>query len=290
MELRQLTTFRTIATTGSYTRAAQVLGYTQSTVSAQMKNLEQTLQAPLFSYAHRQLTLTATGKRLLPLTEHLLNDYSAIEALSKPAELSGTLRIAAPESLTIYRLPTILAAFRQAYPAVQLQLTNATCQLNRRQLLAGEADVAFMLWPQLVSTELTDQLLGPVAMSCVTSLENQLDFAALTTQSHLPWIINEPDCSYRNQFENALWQREQRRLAPMELWSIEAIKQLVASNVGFSYLPTLTVQTELEQGRLRAVTTPITNAIQAHVLTRRQTTSQPLIAAFLKLVTAQWQA
>jgi len=289
MDIRQLMTFRTIADTGSFTQAATLLGYTQSAVSNQMKHLEQELTAPLFIYEHRQLTLTATGKRLLPLTENLLTDYQAIQHLASDSPIAGTLRIAAPESLTIYKLPPILAAFRQAFPAVQLQITNATCRVNRQQLTTGETDLAFMLWPALTSTALVDHDLGPVPMTCVTSPETTATFDTLTTTDTLPWIINEPDCSYRNQFEHYLWQTAHQRLQPMELWSIEAIKQMVISHVGFSYLPTMTVQSALQQGQLRAVTTPIANEIHAHLLTRKNTTSQPLIQAFVNLVQARWQ-
>ncbi|WP_137626081.1 LysR family transcriptional regulator [Lactiplantibacillus pingfangensis] len=287
MELQQLRTFRTIADTGSYTKAAQLLGYTQSTVSAQIKNLEQTLQAPLFTYEHRQLSLTITGRRLLPLTTQLLSDYQAIAHLNASTQLSGQLRIAAPESLTIYQLPPILQAFRQAYPLVQLQLTNATCQYNRQQLMAGEADIALMLWPELPADRLVDHDLGPVPMSCVVSGQNEAQLTDLLT-GDLPWIINEPDCSYRNQFENYLWQTRHQRLVPMELWSIEAIKKMVVSEVGYTYLPTLTIQPELQAGTLRTVATPIVNEIHAHLLTRASMATQPLVAAFIAMARANW--
>ncbi|WP_158727548.1 LysR family transcriptional regulator [Levilactobacillus enshiensis] len=284
MDIRQLTTFRTIADTLSFTQAAQLLGYTQSAVSSQIKHLEAELKAPVFAYEHRQLSLTTTGKRLLPLTEHLLSDYHAIQALSTNDTMTGTLRIAAPESLTIYRLPPILAAFRQAYPAVQLQITNATCQYNRQQLLAGEADIAFMLWPALTATDFIDHDLGSVPMTCVVSPRSATSLTGQTVANTLPFIINEPDCSYRNQFERALWHTHHQRPQLMELWSIAAIKQMVTSGVGFSYLPTMTVAAELNQHRLKAIATTIPNEIHTHVLTRKSSATQPLIQAFLELV------
>ena len=269
MDIRQLKTFRTIADTGSFTKAAQLLGYTQSTISSQIKQLENTLGAPVFIYEHRHLNLTMTGQRLLPLTEHLLHDFQAIEALTTTTHLTGNLRIAAPESLTVYQLAPLIRKFRQQYPDIQLQLTNATCRFNQQQLMAGEADIALMLWPQLTTTTLIDHDLGPVAMSLVTSPDNDADF-----------IINEPDCSYRNQFENYLWEACQLRPTIMELWSIAAIKPMVSSNLGYSYLPTMSVQAELTKKTLRSVAIPLDNQIHAHLLTRKSQAQQPLIAAF----------
>lgn len=221
-----------------------------------------------------------TGQRLLPLTEHLLHDFQAIEALTTTTKLTGTLRIAAPESLTVYQLAPVIRKFRQQYPDVQLQLTNATCRFNQQKLMAGEADIAFMLWPQLTTTTLIDHDLGAVAMSLVTSPDNDADFATLVRQTKLPFIINEPDCSYRNQFENYLWQACQLRPTIMELWSIAAIKPMVSSNLGYSYLPTMSVQAELTSQTLRAVPAPLDNQIHAHLLTRKSQAQQPLIAAF----------
>lgn len=287
MEIRQLITFRTLVDTGNYTQTAHLLGYTQSTVSTQIKTLEQDLGAPLFSYRHRQLTLTNTGKRLIPLADHLLTDYQAIQQITTPTILSGPLKIAAPESLTIYQLPPILAEFRQRYPQVQLQLTNATCKYNQQQLIAGEADIAFMLWPTLTTTRLIDHDLGRQPMTGITSIHNTADFDQLS-RSQLPFIINEPDCSYRNQFEHQLWQQHHRRPPLMELWSLEAIKQMVASDVGYSYLPTMTVQAAIDHRQLRAIPTSITNEIHAHLLTRQSSQLMPVITAFVDLVKQRW--
>ena len=63
MELRQLRTFQTIVEQGSYLRAAEVLGYTQSAVTAQIQQLERELGYPLFERLGRRMVLTAMGQR-----------------------------------------------------------------------------------------------------------------------------------------------------------------------------------------------------------------------------------
>lgn len=284
MEIRQLTTFKTILDTGSFTKAAKTLGYTQSTVSAQVKALEQELSGSLFKYERRQLFLTDTGKRLRPLADQLLADFQQVKHLTDQSPVAGTLRIAAPESLTVTRLPAIIQVFHQRYPDVDLQITNATCAYNRQLLQDGDTDIAFMMWPSIADSNLIEHDLGKQSISMVTAATKKKTFTQLIHDHHEPLIINEPDCSYRNQFEHALWNDFQQRPQVMELWSISAIKEIVASGIGYSYLPTETVKHEVLDDRLQIIDTPIHNKIHAHLLTRRQMRKQELTDSFLKTV------
>ncbi|WP_164505025.1 LysR family transcriptional regulator [Companilactobacillus hulinensis] len=281
MEIRQLVTFRTIVDTGSYTKTAELLGYTQSAVSAQVKELENELSAKLFDYSHRKLILLDAAKRLLPLTEQLLDDYQAIQKIAQTDKLSGTLNIAAPESLTIFQLPKIITNFKRSYPEVQLQITNASCKFNQKKLIEGEADIAFMMWPKITTTSLIDYDLGIQDMVCVVSGENHDSFDNMNFVNQMPFVINEPDCSYRNQFERSLWSDFHMRPDVMELWSIEAIKNIVASGVGYSYLPKITVEKELQNGLLRVIEVPIENEIHAHMLIRKNSRKQHLVESFV---------
>ncbi|KRK80921.1 LysR family transcriptional regulator [Companilactobacillus nodensis] len=284
MEIRQLVTFRTIVDTGSYTKTAELLGYTQSAVSAQVKELETELSAKLFDYSHRKLILLDAAKRLLPLTEQLLDDYQAIQKISQTDTLSGTLNIAAPESLTIFKLPQIISEFKKSYSDVQLQITNASCKFNQKKLIDGEADIAFMMWPKINSTSLIDYDLGIQDMVCVVSGNDKTDYNDIGFVNELPFVINEPDCSYRNQFERTLWSKFHLRPDIMELWSVEAIKNVVASGIGYSYLPKVVVEKELSDGKLRAIEVPIENEIHAHMLIRKNSRKQRLVESFVEEV------
>lgn len=90
MNLQQLRTFREVAAELSFTRAAKKLHYAQSSVTSQIKNLEEAVGAPLFDRSGRRIALTDAGARLLPYVEKILHtaeaaqrevDETAIEAL-----------------------------------------------------------------------------------------------------------------------------------------------------------------------------------------------------------------
>lgn len=266
MELRELQTFQTIVATRNFSKAATLLGYTQSTVSMQMRHLEADLGQKLLTYQNRQVQLTPAGRQLLPLVDRVLNDTAAITQWQQ--QEVGSLRVAAPESLTLSLIAPALRAFSRAFPQVQLRLQNATCLHNEEQLLRGNVDVAFMLWPSQPNRQLIDADLGRQAMTLVTAAPAPT-FAQLLTDSRATFIINEPECSYRRQFETAVWQQHQRQFPTMELPSIAAIKASVSYGLGFSYLPTTMVAPELATGQLVAVPTDIDNHIHAHGLIPR---------------------
>src|SRR5262245_45919740 len=121
MELRHLSTFRVVATTRSFTRAATTLGYAQSSVTAHIQALEAELGAPLFDRLGRQIALTEAGERFLVYARQLLElAEEARVAVNNNNEPRGTVTISAPETLCTYRLPTLLRVFRDRCPQAQV--------------------------------------------------------------------------------------------------------------------------------------------------------------------------
>ncbi|MBT8446287.1 MAG: LysR family transcriptional regulator [Gammaproteobacteria bacterium] len=144
LDLELLRTYVTVVSLGGFTRAAEQLNKTQSTVSAQVKKLETLLDQQLMERDTRNLRLTAQGELLLERARHLLrlND-DLISELSEP-DLEGRVRLGTPEDFATSHLPQVLAAFRRAHPRVRLEVT---CDLTRnlaRQFDAGEHDLVLL--------------------------------------------------------------------------------------------------------------------------------------------------
>src|SRR5512142_1471376 len=99
MELRQLRTFRTVATLGGFNQAAEILGYAQSTVSEQLKLLEADLNVRLFNRVGKQMILTTAGEMLLQYAQKMLNLEEELRTeVSDPQEVHGSLSIRVPET------------------------------------------------------------------------------------------------------------------------------------------------------------------------------------------------
>lgn len=102
-------------------------------MTAHIQTLEEHLGSPLFDRMGRKVRLTDIGKKLLPYTKEILDTYKKIESLTNEEEdIKGTLKIAAPESLTVYRLEPILREYLKKFPHVSIRLSNATCGANKK--------------------------------------------------------------------------------------------------------------------------------------------------------------
>ncbi|MFJ8247076.1 LysR family transcriptional regulator [Peribacillus asahii] len=257
MEIRHFVTFKKVIETGSFTQAAEHLGYTQSTVTSHIQALEGHLGAPLFDRMGRKVRLTEIGKKLLPYTQDILDTYGKIESItSEEKDIRGTLKIAAPESLTVFRLEPILKEYRKKFPHVSIRLSNASCGDNKKAIVDGSADVAFVMLPQFEDSDLVIHPLMNEPIVLVGSPDcslNILDKRYENQKISECLIVNEKEGSYRRIFEEFL---RDRGIVPsniMELWSIEAIKRSVMSGLGIAYLPLMTVNDEIEAGRLRII-------------------------------------
>ncbi|WP_233711400.1 LysR family transcriptional regulator [Lederbergia citrisecunda] len=258
MEIRHFVTFKKVIETGSFTQAAEHLGYTQSTVTSHIQALEEQIGAPLFDRMGRKVRLTDIGKKLLPYTQEIIDTYGKIESITSDGEdIRGELKIAAPESLTVYRLEPILREYRKKFPHVSISLSNATCGDNKRAILNGSADIAFVMLPQLQDSDLTVHSLVEEPIVLVGSADccplNILDKSYENQKISECLIVNEKECSYRRMFEEYLGERGIVPSHIMELWSIEAMKRCTMSGLGIACLPLMTVNDEIKEGKLKII-------------------------------------
>jgi DNA-binding transcriptional LysR family regulator len=254
MEIRQLTTFRMLATTLSFTRTAAALNYVQSSVTAQIQTLEEELGVRLFDRLGKRVALTEAGQRLLPYAEKVLNlTEEARLAVAHTDGMVGTITLSAPESLCAYRLPPLFQKFRQAYPQVRLNFRPLPFSKMRQSVADGEIDVSFQLEESLVASGLMVEvlikepllLLAP-PLHCLTSL-TRVTLVDLVGETLL---LTEAGCSYRNTFERTLGKENIQLSSVVELESVEAIKQCVMVGMGLTVLPAVAVEKEVAQGLL----------------------------------------
>ncbi|WP_445505536.1 LysR family transcriptional regulator [Niallia sp. 03091] len=285
MEIRQLITFRTIVDVGSYTNAAIKLGYTQSTITSHIKALEREIGGELFTYIKRELNLTSLGKELIPLADELLYTYNRISQMKSDNKVSGELKIAAPESLTISRLGPILREFTAKYPDVKIILSNGTCGQNQKDLVSGHVDIAFMVWPKLEVDNCIHYQLHKEEIVLITSPNKNQHFDDYKNKGTTDYFItNEEGCSYRSMFERYLANNKLPKFQTMELWSLEAIKQAVMSGLGFSALPYITVKNEIEKGVLNILEhNESFEPIYSHLLVKSKKWQSPAVVKFIEL-------
>lgn len=257
MELRQLITFRTVASTLNFTRAAEVLGYVPSNVTMQIKALEDELGVRLFDRLGKQLVLTAAGKRFLTHIQGVLNKLDEARSVVHDNEvLSGTLTISANEVICAYRLPAVFQRFRSQHPGVRLIFRSVPNQELKQTLFEGTADVVFMLDEPIRSSGLAVEPLVEETFRLLAAPDHPL---AKRTELQLEdfhgevFLTNEKGCPYRTMFDRSFEKEGIDSITYLEFQSAEAIKQCAISGIGIAFLPEIVAEAEAERGKLVAL-------------------------------------
>ncbi len=189
LDLDLLKTFIAIADTGSFTRAADDVGRTQSAVSMQIKRLEEVVSRPIFQRDGRQNRLTIDGEKLLDYARRMvkLND-EAVMAFTKP-ELTGTVRFGTPDDYADGFLPEILARFARTHPLVQGDVECRNTEQLVQLIKRGELDAS------LITTASGDAATEAVRSESLVWVVSQRHCPHL--QPVLPVAIAQAGCTWR---------------------------------------------------------------------------------------------
>jgi DNA-binding transcriptional LysR family regulator len=288
MDLKQLNSFITICKLQSFTQAADSLGYAQSTITTQIKLLENELGVKLFERIGKSITLTHQGKKLLPYAKQMLKLSSEIKNVLTSEEVpSGVLTIGAAESLCVLRLPEILKEYRRLYPNVEVSMKFGNCTDFRHFLRDNFIDVAFSLGTRIESEDFITEISFDEPMLLLTAPGHHLiDKSEVLPEAIAkePLILTELGCSYRAVFENMLNSLNLKANVVLETGSVQAIKQFTMSGLGVTLLPKVAVEEELSSGRLVALNWSGPDfGIVSQVLYHKDKWLSPALKAFLKL-------
>jgi len=149
IELRQLRYFVAVAEEMHFGRAAERLHMTQPPLSQTIQALEALLGTPLFARTRRSVALTPAGEALLPEARRLLAQADALPGLALRAASgeSGRLSLAFVSTADYSVLPPFLRDFRERFPQVQIDLREATTDIQLEELAAGRIDVGMLIPP-----------------------------------------------------------------------------------------------------------------------------------------------
>ncbi len=150
MEIRQLRTFRVVAEALNFTRAAESLHLAQSSVSAQIKGLEEDLGVKLFDRIGKSVTLTEAGLKLLDYAGRIEGMTEEIRGvLRQDQQLSGELVVRVPETVASVYLPEVTARYHQLNPHVKITYINCSDLQLAKELRSGCVDLAFLMTDEL---------------------------------------------------------------------------------------------------------------------------------------------
>lgn len=254
MELRQLITFSKITQLKSFLKAAEDLGYAQSTITTQIQLLEKELGIKLFERIGRNMELTSKGLTFLEYAEKIINLAEEAKAAVADADIpKGTLRIGVVESLCTIRLPEVLKYYHMKYPEVEVIIKIGTCSDLHNMLRNNTVDLIFILGELIKDPDLLSCMCCEEEMALLASPLSKLkdkEKIALKDIENESLILTEKGCSYRGVFEGMFNEENLQPHLSLEIGSIETIKTFVKNNLGITLLPAMTAQNELEKGEL----------------------------------------
>lgn len=280
MYYANLRAFHAVASHGSFTRAAESLGVTQPTLSAQVKALEETYGVALLDRRGRSVAPTGLGGQLLEITRRLfLLEAEADELLSRARDLTaGHLRVAAGGPY--YAVP-LLAAFSARYPGVHVSLSIGNSGEVLDALLHDRADVA------MISDVEPDPRLDALPYAehrLVVFVPRKHPWARLRgiwlrDLEGEPMVLREPGSMTRRLFEQAIAKAKVAPRVVMEIESREAVSEAVAAGLGIG------VVSEAEFGhdeRLAAVrVTDVAMLTREYVVCLKERRRLRIVSAFL---------
>ena len=210
MELRNLITFIHVAELGSFTKAAEQLGYSQSTISFQIKQLEEELGCLLFERINHTITLTEQGRELVEYAHQvraLTEDFK--ETITKE-DLRGHLHIVTPDSICEEMICAHYADFHKKYPSVFIRFSTGDTGNMLNMLDHNEADVIITLDHHLYNKDYVVAAEQQLPMHFVASAKSK--FATrkgLSVKDIIgePFVLTEYGQGYRRVFDRELAKR-----------------------------------------------------------------------------------
>jgi DNA-binding transcriptional LysR family regulator len=294
LELRQLKTFQMVGKLLSFNRAAEHLHYAQSTVSAQIKALEEEFGVPLFDRLGKKIVLTGAGDLLMQYSEKLLTMGDETKAqVSGWEEPQGVLTLRVPQTIGICLMPEVFREFHKAYPKVGISVNSCALDPLKQELQAGVTDLAFLIAEYVSAAELVVEPLGCLRIVAICAPEHP---ASTKTSFSLQNFHGETvllpkyDCSYKKEFERELTENKIQPGTKVEINSIEMIKQCVLKGIGITIIPEIFVRDEIRSGHLNVIPwpdTPLEKAIL--MLWHKDKWISPMLEAFIETARAKIQ-
>lgn len=260
MEIRNLESFIQVAALGSFTRAAESMGYTQSSVSTQIQNLESELGIPLFERINHSVKLTEKGKEILSLAHQLFRTVDAIKKTAdNPLSLSGHIRIAAAPSLCHWLFQHDFEQFHQLFPGISLEIVSTSTEDMFGLLNRNEVDLVYTLDHHLYDRNYVIAYEAPVTCHFFCSKNHPLAKKSSVPLEDLVqeiFVLTERNMSYQKLLDEFLTSRSLDINPFLELGDTSLIAQMLGRGNLLSFLPDYVCESGVQDKSLARIHVP----------------------------------
>ena len=252
MDFKSLNTFIQVAELNSFTKAGEKLGYSQPTVSFQIKQLEQELGIQLFERIGHTITLTDSGRQALSYAQEICRmSDKMISSKMVDTTPKGNINLAMADSLCTPMIINNFNKFREMYPQISLNIKTAGTDELFRLLDHNEADIVCTLDNHIYSTNYIISNEEKVDIHFICSADNPLANNTTLTVNDLlnePFLLTEKGMSYRRLLDENMAKSSIEIKPVLEIGSADLICKLIKDNMGISFLPDYVTKSAVENG------------------------------------------
>jgi len=274
MDLRSLNIFIEVAELGSFTRAGEKLGYSQPTVSFQIKQLERELGAKLFDRIGHTVTLTDAGRDALVYAQQICQNMQEMAlAADVNREPAGMIRLGMADSLCGPLIAGQFGRFREKYPKMSLKiLTGGTPDLFRL-LDHNEVDLICTMDRHVYDTTYVIAAEEKVDVHFVVSSKHPLakrrEIQVRELLEH-PFLLTEKGVSYGRILDEVLARSSMEVQPVLSISSTDLLCSLVEQGGGISFLPDYVTEDAIARGTIRRLNVPeVQVSVWKQILYRR---------------------
>lgn len=293
LELKNINTFVKVAELNSFTKAANELGYSQSTVTIQIKQLENELEFHLFDRIGKNVSLTPKGEEFLQYANKFLQLEAQALLLKGCADIaSGTLRLGVLESLFVWRIADLIPEYHRKYPYVKIEIKSATGVALYRMLRQNDVDIIYLLDNIIYHKDCVRACVSPVSIQFVTYPENPLcarQCISLGEIANEPLIVTERDSIYRRELDLEAAKNKIELIPIIEINNIEVIVRLLKKKMGIAFMPDYVIKEYIKNGELAVLNVncqPI--EFSSQLIYHRGKFITPQMSAFIKMIREAW--
>jgi DNA-binding transcriptional LysR family regulator len=234
LDLDLLRSFVSVVDAGGFTRASERVHRTQSTVSQQIRRLEESVGRPLLHREGKSVSLTEEGERLLSYARRLLVlAEEARTTISQPTG-HGVVRLGVPEDFAAYRLTELLSDFARSRPGLRLDVR---CDLSVKlasDIARQDLDLALL---KRLPGESSAVATWPETLKWVTGAR----YPFQVNEHPVPLAVFPQGCLYRNQAVHALEAAGRSWRVAYNSPNLSGIQAAVSAGLGISILPDVAI-------------------------------------------------
>ncbi|CAA0090905.1 HTH-type transcriptional activator CmpR [BD1-7 clade bacterium] len=260
MDKQYLETFIAVATTGSFSKAAELQHITQPAVSKRIANLEQTTNCQLIDRIGKHATPTHSGQVLLGYAGQLLEIMQDCETAlqNMNTQIEGSLRLGVSHHIGLHRLPTTLKVFSRQHPNVELKLSFTDSSEIQGMVQTGAIELGLATLPDSLPNNIEQTMIWQDPLNFFVSgdhplakLSNQRQLD-LTELAEFPALLPKPNNETRTLIQNLFEENQITLNQSIETNALETIRMMTSIGLGWSVLPRTMIQKELKGLNVRA--------------------------------------